>query len=377
MSSSRSPFDEKAKDLDAPDGKGKLPVKCFRSPPTYHFYELCKWRRYQIAVTMCFSLFLAAATLLSLYLTRWLYMALLYCSLCFWTLFLLTLYMSKVIENKKSAISKLQRKELCRRILTQRPGLDLAKLDPIVADLNKFLNKERLWRTPYFFYSSASFINRFRLCVYLPLKSGNFDDDVEIAMLLDAAKAWEKSVYDPEHLNEKREQVFDENVDYGKLPRDIYRSKLWWFLRINAKSVVAMSFAITLLAAVGFFSSKWKHCCSFIFLLMDSVRSFYDRGVNMTLETTIKLMEAVDYYEPGDDNSKWDEIAKQINYDLKQKKNISKQDLFFDGENCRQIFWSKLSLIIADRKQRQPELIPFAHKLMSKFGWSDEEIAAV
>ncbi|CEP63095.1 uncharacterized protein LALA0_S07e02278g [Lachancea lanzarotensis] len=360
-------LNEKMESREASNVEDRIPSKCFRSVTSWRIYEWSRWRPFQIALPVLLLMFFVISTLIIFSAQCVLDKVLEYYLLCV-GLFPLSRVMSFILKRRKIALVEQQKVELFRRIMTQRPGLNLTSWDSLAVDINEYLNQEQLWNTPWFFFNGASLQHIFRSFLYLPLKDGKFDNDAEIMLLLDATVAYENSVHNPEQSSEKSEQIFGGALGNGKLPRDSYRFKIAWFIALEKMQLVITGLAVA--CCYIFFNNGALFGA--ILPLAVSLKSFIDRGANMPLDATVKFMEAVDFFEPGEDGSIWDEIALKMNCEFKsQRKHM--RDVFFDGENCRQMFRSKMSSIIADRKPRMPELISFAHELNVDCGWSDED----
>ncbi|SCU86761.1 LAME_0D07558g1_1 [Lachancea meyersii CBS 8951] len=267
-----------------------------------------------------------------------------------------------VVLKKTHNTVRQQRLELCRKVMAEKPGTSLAKWDVIASEMNEFLDKQGLWHSPWFFYDGATLFRRFRMLVYLPLKNGKFDSDAETALLGEAAQTYERSIFDSDKKDEKNDHA--RSMPYEKkLPVEIHNSKARWILA--AYTTRYLLIGPFLILAYGWYFG-WYPTTAFGIVCSGIVAASYrDRKDVRSLTSSLKFMKIVHEFEPWENHSRWEEIARIMNAYFSRKP----LDFAFDGGECRQIFEQKLSSIIADRGTRMPELIPYARELKEACGW--------
>ncbi|SCU95281.1 LAME_0F11518g1_1 [Lachancea meyersii CBS 8951] len=357
----------------ASDEKTQVPAKVFRCQALWAIRDVFKWRKFQIVAAIFVGLICASVVGLGrLFQTHGAGKVAYLLSAEFAFLGIELFFAATVIfiEQKKKTTVRQQRMELFRQIMAQQPGTALAKWDVIAVEMNDYLNKQAIWHSPWCFYDGAMLFAFFRTLIYIPLQDGKFDSDAEIVLLRDAAQNYEESLFASENENEKTGRVSNLSSE-KKLPVELHHSKATWVLTRSKKMIVIGS----LYALVyGWFGQLLAVVIFECFHFAISFYVFWNRANFLSLADSLEFMNNVHKFEPWEDDSKWDEIARATNaaFSGKRMDNFD-NDYFFDGNHCRQLFKQRLSSIIADRKLRLPELIPFAHELRAACGFDSKD----
>ncbi|SCU91282.1 LAME_0E11914g1_1 [Lachancea meyersii CBS 8951] len=333
-----------------PDGKVQGPA----------IRDACKWRGFRkvpkhfLVVLLLFaSVFGFGKLFLALGAGPWAYVFSTLLSLLWIVLFFVVKVL--LIEHNRRNIVRQHRLELCREVLVQKPGTALEKWDAIAVLLNKQALQHCTWAP----CDGATFFRYFRTLVYIPLQDGKLDGDAQIAMLRDAAQTYEKSIFDCEQENETTDHVSSVSSE-KKLPIEIYRSKATWILSGFKKEI----FFTNLTTPTLMYNHWWFLIAIYECYLLISFYFFWNRANELSLANSLEFMNTVHEFRPWEDESKWDDIARAMNATLpRQQIGGFGNEFFFDGNNCRRLYDKRLSSIIADRRSRLPELIPYAHEM--------------
>ncbi|CEP63648.1 uncharacterized protein LALA0_S08e07426g [Lachancea lanzarotensis] len=358
------PLDEKTSLADSNEGEINLPGFKVKSQAVWSMKELWSWPAFQIAGSVFASLTLVETVLLHVKRVE-LPLVVIAIGFTVLALELLLIALTIALDLKRENVAKKHRGELCRLVMLHQPGFTLSSWDIIAVSMNAYLKREGLWHTATCFGSGFALYTSYRQKVYLPLKAGKFDDDADVALLLDAAASYEQSVRIPQISSEKTE-ASNAALQEQKLPVEVYRSKISWALAFLAKQFLFGCFGAVI---YSFGYRGYTRLLLIVMQLPPVLIRWFTRGKCLTVTQVGQLLKTVEDLEPWEDNSNWDDVAKSLNQLMGFNKNTYfSAGFFYDGDDCRHIFESKLSSITSSSKHDMPEFVALATELQAACG---------